>query len=61
MKVLNRNQDFPMGRRMRGVRAVIPCLLAALALPGAGATRVIVPLGPSLMPGDVILVGQIWF
>jgi hypothetical protein len=50
-----------MGRRMRGVRAVIPCLLAALALPGAGATRVIVPLGPSLMPGDVILVGQIWF
>jgi len=47
-----------MGRRMRGVRAVIPCLLAALVLPGA--TRAIVPLGPSLMPGDVILVGQVW-
>jgi len=44
---------------MRGVRAVIPCLLVALVLPGA--TRVIVPLVPSLMPGDVILVGQIWF
>jgi polysaccharide biosynthesis/export protein len=34
MKALNRNQQFPQGRPMRGVRAVMVCLVAALALPG---------------------------
>jgi polysaccharide export outer membrane protein len=34
MKVLNRNQHFPMDCPMRGVRAVILCLSAALALAG---------------------------
>src|SRR6266481_8743231 len=34
MKVLNRNQDFPLGCPMRGLRAAMPCLLAAYALPG---------------------------
>ena len=85
---------------MRGVRAVLSRLLAALALPGcmptaapvttayaaepmpvaagfsprarrdhvtlthtdsSGSTRVIVPLGTSLSPGDTILVGERWF
>jgi hypothetical protein len=66
---------------MRGVRAVIPCLLTALALPravaiagfsprnrrdhvtqtrtdGSGFTRVGVPLGTSLSPGDTTLAGE---
>jgi polysaccharide biosynthesis/export protein len=34
MKALNRNQQLAVGCPMRGVRAVIVCLLAALALPG---------------------------
>jgi polysaccharide export outer membrane protein len=34
MKVLNRNQYLPVDCPMRGVRAVIFCLIAALALPG---------------------------
>src|SRR5580658_424504 len=34
MKVLNRNQQLAVGCPMRGVRAVIVCLLAALALSG---------------------------
>src|ERR1700687_5537968 len=34
MKALNRNQQFPQGRPMRGVRAVMVCLVAALALSG---------------------------
>jgi polysaccharide biosynthesis/export protein len=34
MKVLNRNQQITVGCPMRGVRAVIVCLLAALALSG---------------------------
>jgi polysaccharide export outer membrane protein len=34
MKVLNRNQYLPVDCPMRGVRAVIFCLIVALALPG---------------------------
>jgi polysaccharide export outer membrane protein len=34
MKALNRNQEFPQGYPMRGVRAVTLCLLVALALSG---------------------------
>jgi polysaccharide export outer membrane protein len=34
MKALNRNQQIPVGCLMRGVRAVIACLVAALALTG---------------------------
>jgi polysaccharide biosynthesis/export protein len=34
MKALNRNQQIPMGCPMRGVRADIVCLVAALALTG---------------------------
>src|ERR1700739_4198299 len=34
MKVLNRNQQLSVGCPMRGVRAAIFCLLAALALSG---------------------------
>ena len=44
---------------MRGVRAAIPRLLVALALPGC--MRTSVPLGTSLSPGDTILVGERWF
>jgi polysaccharide export outer membrane protein len=34
MKVLNRNRQFPQDLPMQGVRAVMVCLVAALALPG---------------------------
>jgi hypothetical protein len=43
MKGLNRNQDFPQGCPMRGVRAVISCLLAAYALPGCMQSAVAQP------------------
>jgi polysaccharide export outer membrane protein len=34
MKALNRNQKFPLGFPMRGARAILVCLVAALALSG---------------------------
>jgi hypothetical protein len=68
MKVLNRNQDFPPGCPMQGLRAVIPSLLDAprarrdhLGLTHAGnsgAMQATVPLSISLSGGDTILVGE---
>jgi hypothetical protein len=62
---------------MRGVRAVIYCLLATLALPGwsralrdrvtlthtdgSVSMRIVVPLGTALSPGATVLVGERWF
>jgi len=41
---------------MRGVRAVILCLIAALVLSGYIPTT-----GTALGPGDTVLVGERWF
>jgi hypothetical protein len=49
MKVLNRNQYFLLDCPMRGARAAILCLLAALALPSR------------IRTADTILVGERWF
>jgi hypothetical protein len=67
MKALNRNQQFPQGFPMRGVRAVMVSLVASLALPGcmqaagSGSMRVVVPLVTAVSPGDTVLVGERWF
>src|ERR1700733_2733876 len=50
MKVLNRNQELTVGFPMRGVRAQIASLLAALALAGRMQTGDQVAIGP---PGDL--------
>jgi hypothetical protein len=57
MKVLNRNGYLPVDFcPMRGVRAVILCLIAALVLSGCVPTT-----GTALGPGDTVLVGERWF
>jgi polysaccharide export outer membrane protein len=58
MKVLNRNQYFPMDFPMRGVRAVILCLLAAHALSGCMRTTAPVAAAQPQSDLDSMVYGQ---
>jgi polysaccharide biosynthesis/export protein len=51
MKALNRNRQFPLGFPMRGVRAVMVCLVATLAL--SGCIRATAPVAMTQPQGDL--------